>query len=448
MPIVVHPVDLPDEVVEVRAADVDGDAVAELIFVSRHHAGRRPDAVTLTVVDVDERGDPARTSTFPLGREALLWDAGPGLWTLGAKGARNLVDPDRQPVPVSTILSRLGPTTPRAAPLLSDIDHDGAPELTAHDGRRLVFVDLGTGATHRLRAPASGALSASSRRGGTQIELSVRWPRVQHADVDGDGIDDLILLNGDHLQVWAGRSGAPPADPVRIDLPIDIDPYKDPSLPPDADRKPVERVWLEDVNGDGKVDLVVHRAVYEGSWLGATAELIVSLGTGTAFSRPTLVRTESAAVDVELEDIDSDGDMDLIVPQIDITLSNMARALVARRMQVEVLLFEWTGSLSVQPVPLRSVSIPIENSEDLHVELSTDLTGDGLADMVYQEGDGPLQIFAGSKDGMSDRPWATATVAVPPGEDALFLHDVTGDGVPEIIVWGPGRSSGSILTTQ
>ena len=157
---------------------------------------------------------------------------------------------------------------------------------------------------------------------------------------------------------------------------------------------------------------------------------------------------DDQAVDVELEDIDNDGDMDLIVPQIDITLSNMARALVARRMQVEILLFEWNGSLAVQPVPLRSVSIPIENSEDLHVQLATDLTGDGLADMVYQEGDEPLQIFAGSKDGMGDKPWATAEVDVPPGEEALFLHDVTGDGIPEIIVWGPGRTTGSILTTR
>ena len=49
---------------------------------------------------------------------------------------------------------------------------------------------------------------------------------------------------------------------------------------------------------------------------------------------------------------------------------------------------------------------------------------------------------------MADKPWATAEVDVPPGEDALFLHDVTGDGIRDIIVWGPGRDKGSILTTQ
>lgn len=448
MPLLVHAVELPEDVVEVRAADVDSDRVDELVFVSRHHSGRQPDAVTLTVIDVDPSGDPAGRRTIPLGRVPMLWDTEPGLWGLTADGARDLMGSDTPVVPVSSILSHLGPTSPRAAPLLSDIDGDGAPELLVHDGRGLAFVQLGTGETHRLRARSFGALSESTRRGGSQVEISVRWPRLEVADVDGDGIEDIIELSGDHLTVWTGRPGAAPEGPKRVDLPIDIDPYVDPALPPDADRKPVERVWLRDVDGDGKVDLVVHRAVVAGSWLGATAELIVSRGTGNGFARPALIRTEAAAVDVALEDVDSDGDLDLIVPQIELTFSNMARALVARRMQIDVQLFEWNDGLSVEPRALRSVSIPIENAETLHVELATDLTGDGLADMVYQEGDGLLQVYAGSKDGMSDKPWAQVQVEVPPGEDALMLHDVTGDGVPEIVVWGPGRSTGSILTVE
>ncbi|HCH63659.1 MAG: hypothetical protein CL927_06290 [Deltaproteobacteria bacterium] len=448
MPLLVHAIDLPPDVVDVRAADVDGDQVEELVFTSQHHSGRRPDAVTLTVVDVAPSGTASGRRAISLGRTPTLWDTAPGLWALDASGARDLLQADASVVPVSSVLSRLGPSTPRAASILSDIDHDGSPELLAHGGRGLLFVDLATGAVHPLRAEAYGAVSESRRRGGAQVEISVRWPRTEVADVDGDGIDDIIWLRGDHLTVWTGRSGAAPVGPKRIDLPIDIDPYIDPALPPDADRKPVERVWLEDVDGDGKVDLVAHRAVMSGSWLGATAELIVSLGTGTKFSRPALVRTEAAAVDVSLDDIDSDGDLDLVVPQIEITFSNMARALVAKRMQVEVQLFEWDGGLSVQPQALRSVSVPIENSESLHVVSATDLTGDGLADMVYQEGDGPLQVFAGAKNGMSEKPWAEVQVEVPPGEESLFLHDVTGNGTPEIIIWGPGRATGSVVTVQ
>ena len=248
--------------------------------------------------------------------------------------------------------------------------------------------------------------------------------------------------------MWRGQAEGPPLEAYRVALPIDIDPWSDPSRPPDADRKPIERVWFRDVNGDGKVDLVVHRAVVAGSWMGATAELAVSLGTGRAFSPPTVVRTESLAVDVALEDIDSDGDLDLVVPQIDISLSNMARALLARRMQVDISLFEWDGQLSATPRPLRGVSIPMENHEQLHVELSTDLTGDGLADMVFHEGDGPVLVYAGSKEGMSDSPWGSVQVPVPPGEDSLFIHDLTGDGRPEVVVWGPGQTVGRIIVAR
>jgi hypothetical protein len=448
MPLLVHPVDLPDDVVEVRAADVDRDGVDELIFVSAHHSGRRPDATTLTVVDVGPSGEVTGRRAFPLDRKPILWDAGPGLWRLTGKGARELTAEDPKTLPVPTMLASLGPSTPRHARLLSDIDHDGVPELLAHNGRSLVFVQLDSGKSVELPAAAFGELSESDRRGGGQITVSARWPRTEIGDFNGDGIDDILLLNGDHMQVWAGRAGEAPAEAIRVNLPVDIDPYRDPTLPPDADRKPVERVWVRDVNGDGIIDLVVHRAVLSGSWLGATAELVVALGTGTGFSKPALIQTESAAVDVELEDVDSDGDLDLVVPQIDITLSNMARALVAKRMQVEVLLFEWDGGLSPQPVSLRSVSIPIENSEQLHVELSTDLTGDGLADMVYQEGSEPLHVYAGAKGGMSDKPWASVQVDVPAGEDSLFLHDVTGDGRPEVVVWGPGQKRGSIIVAQ
>lgn len=448
MPLLVHPIDLPEHVVEVRAADVDQDGIDELIFVSAKHSGRRPDATTLTVVDVDASGDPTQRHTFPLGRRPLLWDAGPSLWTLGPKGASDLLTPTRKVMAVPTLLSVVGPTTPTAADLLTDLDHDGLPELLAHDGRGLVFVDLENRTSHPLQAQAFGSFATDTTRGGSQVQVTVAWPRTEIADVDGDGVDDIILLNGNHLKVWPGQVGAPPGDMVRLDLPVDIDPYVDPALPPDADRKPVERVWLRDVDGDGKVDLVVHRAVLEGSWLGATAELIVSLGTGTSFARPIVVRTEAAAVDIELEDVDSDGDLDLVVPQIDITLSNIARAMVAKRMQVDVTLFAWDGGLPASPSPLRSVVLPIENHEVLHVELAADLTGDGLADMVYQEGDGPLQIFAGALDGMTNDAWASVQVPVPPGEDSVFVHDVTGDGRPEIIVWGPGHAAGSILTVE
>lgn len=448
MPLLVHPIDLPEDLIEIHAADVDADEIDELVFVSAKHSGRRPDAITVTVVDVDAAGDPTGRRAFPLGRKAQLWDVGPGIWTLGRSGATNLLVSTMKPVPVSTLLRSLGPTSPVQAPFLTDLDHNGLPELVAHDGRGLVFVDLDARTTHPLSARAYGQVQVADERGGTQLVISAQWPRTEVADVDGDGLDDIIMLNGDHLKVWPGQSGAPPGEGYRVNLPIDIDPYQDPKRPPDADRKPIERVWLRDVNADGKVDLVVHRAVVAGSWLGATAELAVSLGTGTSFGTPTVVQTEALAVDVELEDVDSDGDLDLVVPQVDITLSNMARGLLAKRMQIDVGLFEWDGGLSTTPTPLRGVTIPIEDTAQVQVELAPDLTGDGLSDMVFHEGDGPVVIFAGSKSGMSDTPWAEVQVAVPPGEDSLFVHDVTGDGRPEIIVWGPGYAAGSILTVE
>lgn len=133
------------------------------------------------------------------------------------------------------------------------------------------------------------------------------------------------------------------------------------------------------------------------------------------------------------------------MPQVDITLSNFARALLARRMEVEVNLYSWDKKLSTTPVLMRAINIPIENNGTLQVEMTTDMTGDGLADMLYHEGDGPIELFPGSLKGVSSTPWASVSVPVPAGDESLFVHDFTGDGIPEVLVWGPGQARGSLL---
>ena len=450
MPLLVHAIDLPADVVEVRAADAGADGVDELLLVSAHHAGRRPDAITLTVVDVAPDGVPSVLASHPLGRTPYLWDAGPGLWLLGPKGASDLLTPATKRLALPTALAWMGPSTPRQADLLTDLDHDGSPELLAYstEGRGgLVLVDLASRTSYPLRAGQTGLLSTTDDHGGQQVSLSVRWPRTKVADIDGDGVDDIVLVNGNSLRVWRGQAGTAPAEPISISLPVDIDPWEDPTLPHDADRRPVEGVWLEDVDGDAKADLVVHRAVLEGSWMGATAELLFMKGTGTAFSEPRSIATEALAVEVVLEDVDSDGDKDLVVPQVDITLSNMARALVARKMQVDVTLHRFEdGAFASESVLLHPLVLPIEDHETVHVEFADDMTGDGISDMVYQVADGPLTVYAGSLEGISDTPWATADVPVPPGEDTVFVHDLTGDGAPELVVWKAGGTTAHIAT--
>lgn len=447
MPLVAIPVALPAEVVAVHTGDVDQDGVDDVIFVSAHRVPRKPDAITLTAVRVGDSGHPETIATVPLGRESALWDAGPGLVALTDAGVVDLLQPGAAPLPAPTALALLGVGTPAQADILVDLDGDGSGEVIFHDGRALRVLERTTGTTHTLKTPAEGRVQTASEPGGQRVTLAVAWPRIVTTDVDGDGLLDVVALQGDQAHALLTRTTGTP-ERRTLALPVDLAPRRDPASPPDADRRPVQGAWLDDVDGDGIADLVVHRAVVEGSWFGASAELIYARGTGRGFTTPQILTTDDAAVEVQLADLDGDGDQDLVVPHIDVSLSSFARAMLARRMQVEVDRYTFDSGYRLTPERVHTLSVPFENSESVHVKLTDDITGDGLADVVVQEGDSPLQVLAGTTQGVSKTPWATAAVEVPPGDESLLVADLTGDGRPELLVWGPGLSQGQLLIVR
>ena len=87
------PLDLPPHTAEVTQGDVDGDGVEELILVSQLPQDVGPDAVRLTLLNLDAQGAIDRRRVVDLGNEALAWDVWGGLWALDGDGLVRL-DPD------------------------------------------------------------------------------------------------------------------------------------------------------------------------------------------------------------------------------------------------------------------------------------------------------------------------------------------------------------------
>ena len=262
-----------------------------------------------------------------------------------------------------TPLGGLGPTTPTAADVAVDLDGDGIAEVLVYgEGAYHVFTadgaDLGS-----VPARSEGGLASRNQAGGTAFQSAARWPSVAVADADGDGRADLLLPRGAELTVhFTGPEGVG-LRRAKWALPMDLEPPKDRGEKEAGERRELEAAWFQDIDGDQRVDLLIHRWILDGSWFGARAEVLFCRGTGTGFSAPQPIEMEHAGMEVLLVDMDGDGDKDLIVPQVDLGPSNLARALLSKKVQVQVDLFLYgTGGYAQEAITLRRVPWPIEDT--------------------------------------------------------------------------------------
>ncbi len=449
MPLVAVPLALPPHLHELRAGDIDGDGRDELVMVSRVPKGALPDAVTLTVVHFDAAGAEEDRTTLPLGQEALLWDIEGGLWAMDGDGARALGTERGPALPrigrQRTPLGGLGPTTPAPADIAADIDHDGIPEVFVFGGGQLHAYSADGQDRGAVPAPGSGALESRRKAGATQLIAADRMPPFAVADADGDGRDDVLLPRNDTLQVYftGTRIGERQATWA---LPLDLAPRKDPAAPREGERRELEAAWFQDFDNDGMVDLLVHQWVVGSSWFGATAELLFARGTGSGFARPQRVETETAAFEVRPLDFDGDGDTDLVVPLVDIGFGNLGRALVSRKVQVDVGLFTMDdGQLSARPTLLRAFAWPITDPESVQAALQGDVDGDGSIDLVRGEDGEAVVVHTSTARAIATEERARLALDLPRGADPFFVRDLTGDGRAEIVVWGPGQRTGQLL---
>jgi hypothetical protein len=150
-------------------------------------------------------------------------------------------------------------------------------------------------------------ISVPSLAGGIPPDLEYVEPI--RADLNGDGLDDLVYatVTGD-LKVALGKGDGTFATPVPVGLP--------------AAACPVNYAAAGDINGDGKVDLVIP---YGGDQLcGASGSGVsgyyVALGRGDGtFSAPVFTATGIELYSLTLADFNNDGQLDLILNDGDFT---------------------------------------------------------------------------------------------------------------------------------
>lgn len=444
MPLVATPFELPADTREVRAGDVDGDGRDDLVVVSRTvvRAGV-PESVKLTILSLGDTGAVTKKQEVDLGTRALLWDVDHGVWLLDGTGlVRHGAEQTRIKFP--TALQGLSPASPRHADLTHDLDGDGVPELVAWSAGRYVAYRADGGPLGSVAAPAEGTLGGDWETGGARTSYTLTPPPLAVADLDGDGRRDLLLPSGATLAAYFTGDNVG-ARAATIPLPLDLEPREEDPKPGETRRR-VSAVWLDDIDGDGRTDLGVQRTVLAGTWWGATAELSWAKGRGDGFGPLATIPVNAAAFGVELVDLDGDRDKDFVAPVVDVGIGTVARALVAKSARVDLSLFRNdAGTFATPAKVLRVFAFPLEQPDRFQGVLDADVDGDGRLDLVTNDGEDRVRVYRGVSGGLEATPAHDTPVRVPVADDTLFVHDLTGDGRAEIVVWGPGERTGTVL---
>ncbi len=308
----------------------NGDGTFRAASPATYNVGNGP--VTMAVTDLNRDGDAdIITANFGDGTISVLFGKGDG--TLGTAVTHQTNQPNGGPYSVK----------------VADVNGDGIPDvLVSNSNLNTVTLLLGVG---------NGTMESP-----VQITVGQLPNYIAVADLNEDGIPDLVTGNqgggntSNTLTIRLGNGNG--TFQVAQSLTIS-------GLP--------QEIAVADLNGDGHADLVV--AGFDGNTNAGSVSVFLGNGNGT-FQTATTYQTGSQPYSVAIGDINGDGKLDLVVANY---LSN----------NFSVLLGNGNGTFQ------SAVNYNLPGAESFGV---ADINGDGISDLLvadYNATAGELYVLLG-----------------------------------------------------
>lgn len=307
--------------------------------------------------------------------------------------------------------------------------------------------------------------------------LTVHWylSRVHQMDYNQDGRIDLVFWNADHFDVYrqdAHGMFSTVAETFTVDIPFDTDAAYSIAFDFSGEnmfslifgfRKNTKRRVLhtfQDLNGDNVADLVIHSL--EGRSLGKQRSLYeVHFGTptpnGIVFARDVsmTIRPRGTAGGLQpwgyssqwLEDLDGDGNIDILFKDVRTGLVGMSRAMIGKSIAIDLEFYRIeNGRHPDTPTTMRKIRPDLDIFEKdrvfFPVVLLGDVNGDGRSDLLVGKHWEELHVFFGvpGPELLARTPQKVA-VAMPNDERNARLVDLNKDNKQDLLIHYPSTTN-------
>ncbi len=312
---------------------------------------------------------------------------------------------------------------------LGDVDGDGRPDIiVASQCADPISCDIGLYGSIGVMLSSTGFQPMQVYNSGGN-----RTQSVQIADVNGDGIPDLVAASrcpaGNDCSFAYGYTSS---GTVSVLLGTGTGTFQAATAYDSGGIEPYAAM-VSDVNGDGKPDLIAFNLIDEngGDTENASVRVLLGKGDGTFGSAMTYA-AGAYATGAAVQDVNGDGKPDILVATTCTTQNSVSGCL-------GVLLGNGNGTFQSAP-------IYAPGGYATYFLAESDLNRDGKADLITVSQcnsldeciNGPphhpvLGVLLGNGDGTFQPPALYNPGVYPTG---VIAGDVNGDGIPDIVVLG------------
>jgi hypothetical protein len=450
-----------DRITEIAPADLNGDGYEDLVVL--HTKGRTPDIerwISVFWHKPDGGFSSAADLTWRLPEEVAAVDVGdvsedPGMEIIAltpegasiidtetsgsfslesiVSGVKGAILPSRDDVPI--------------VDFVQDWNGDGRDDVAIFgSGELYLFLTDGNGLSSSpqiCELETEIGLSVERGENGPRLdEVSVtrRLPNLSPVDLEGDGDNDLVAYWDNEVRFYLqenGRFSATPDAASRLDLITEEDREED-------DYR--FEVSVVDVDGDGMADLFGGKSIGRGVGdFSSTVALHYGDGGLDFGAKPDWSTTVEGMSAGQWLDMDGDGRVELMLPVIDLGITDIVRILVTKNVKIGFNFYFPAGDrkISQEPDFVKEVTLEVgfeEGGQAQIVNFEGDYNGDGRKDLVAATGRMELSVFLGKEPSkgelFSKKP--VDKIEVDTFGDFQPL-DLNGDGLDDMILYYRGQ---------